>query len=83
MVYGKELRTISIYSDYALGYIDDDEFRSACKEENARERYFDEKQQMLDGLWIRCSECQYKDEEGECEYGFTYTNCPELGSGEG
>jgi hypothetical protein len=75
---------MSIYSDYALGYMDDDEFRNACKEENARERYFDERQMILDSLWCQCNDCQYHDEEtGECEYGFSYTNCPELGSGEG
>ena len=74
---------MSIYSEHALGYMDDDEFRSACARENRRERYFEERQEMLDGLWIQCSECQYQDENGECEYGFEYTNCPELGSGEG
>lgn len=74
---------MSIYSDHALGYLDDNEFRSECARENRKARYFEERQEMLDGLWIRCSECQYKDEEGECEYGFTYTNCPELGSGDG
>lgn len=75
---------MSIYSDHALGYMDDDEFRSACEEENARERYFDERQMILDSLWCQCNDCQYHDEvTGECEYGFSYTNCPELGSGEG
>lgn len=74
---------MSIYSDYACGALTEAEFKAYAEYENRKERYFDERQQMLDGLWIRCSECQHKDEEGECEYGFTYTNCPELGSGEG
>lgn len=77
------MRTISIFSDHACGAISDDEFRDYCAIENRKERYFDERQMILDSLSSQCDDCQYKDEEGECEYGFTYTNCPELGSGEG
>ena len=74
---------MSIYSDYACGALTKEEFKAYAEFENRKARYFDERQEMLDGLWIQCSECQYKDEEGECEYGFEYTNCPELGSGNG
>lgn len=74
---------MSIYSDYACGALTESEFRAYAEYENRKARYFDERQMILDSLSIQCSECQYKDEEGECEYGFSYTNCPELGSGEG
>ncbi len=72
---------MSIYSDHACGAISDDEFRDYCALENREERYFNERQMILDELFFQCGKCQYHDEEtGECEYGFTYTNCPELGS---
>ena len=75
---------MSIYSDYACGALSDEEFRSYGAYENRKERYFEERQMLLDSLSSQCDDCQYKDEEtGECEYGFKYTNCPELGSGEG
>ena len=40
---------MSIYSDYAHGAMDRDEFRSACAYENRRERYYDEAD-SYDGL---------------------------------
>ena len=78
------MRTISIFSEYELGYISDDEFRSYGARMNREERAYTERMMALDAMKDACIECQYHDEEtGECEYGFECTNCPELGTGEG
>ena len=74
---------MSIYSEYACGYISRAEFEQSARVENRRERYLDDRQQALDAMSDACRECQYNDEEmGECGYGFKFTNCPELGTGE-
>ena len=37
---------MSIYSDYKTGALSDYTFREACKRENARERYYEEQEDL-------------------------------------
>lgn len=39
MLWQKEVRKISIFSDYKCGAMSDDEFRSACAEMNRQDRW--------------------------------------------
>ena len=71
---------MSIYSEYALGYIDKAEFDSYCAREDAKERAYMERMLYEDACYERCEQCElWDDEEGRCESGEDIFNCTLVG----
>lgn len=71
---------MSAYSDFMGGYISEEEYKMDIAYEARRDEYLTLRQMELDALKDACMECEHhNDETGECEYGFDFKDCPELG----